>query len=85
MFLAGLEFAFGLAVGLTLFSCIAVLGIIGAELLDRWRKRRQRLLYEAKARALQHVFPQIRGHVVFCFRFRTNDWIATPDKSEHLR
>jgi hypothetical protein len=85
MFLAGLKFALGLVVGLTLISGVAMLGLIGAELFGRWRKRRQRRLYEARSRALLHVMPQIREHAVFCFRFRTDDWIRVRDKSEHLR
>lgn len=85
MFLAGLKFALGLVVGLTFLSGVATLGLIGAELFDRGRKGRQRRLYEAKSRALQHVMPQIRERAVFCFRFRTNDWMRTRDKSEHLR
>jgi len=85
MFLAGFQFALGLLVGLILISAVAMLGLIGAELFDRWRKRRQHRLYEAKSRVLQHVMPQIREHAIFCFRFRTDDWIRLRDKFEHLR
>lgn len=49
MFLAGLKFALDLVVGLTLISGVAMLGIIGAELFDRWRKKHRRLQWEAKA------------------------------------
>jgi hypothetical protein len=62
-----------------------MLGIIGAELFDRLRKRRRRLQWEVKARALHHRTPQFRELAVFCFRFRTDDWILMRDKSKHLQ
>jgi hypothetical protein len=85
MFLAGLQLALGLVVGLTLLSGVAMLAMIGAASFDRWRRERRRLQWEAKARALGRATPQFRERAVFCFRFRTNDWIAAPDKSEYLR
>jgi hypothetical protein len=87
MLFTGLKFALGLAVGLVLLSGFAVLGLIGAELFARWRKKRRHRLWEAKARAPHHdrATPRFRERTVFCFRFRTDDWIPMRDKSEHLR
>ncbi len=56
MFFAGFQFALGLLIGwLTLFSGIAMLGLISVELFDRWRKKRRRLQRKAKAHTLNHA------------------------------
>jgi hypothetical protein len=52
MFLAGLKFALGFVVGLTLFLSVAILALIGAARFDLWRERR-RQLYAPKAHTLQ--------------------------------
>ncbi len=84
MFLLGLKFALGFAAGLSLCSGVFVLALVGAELLAQWRKRRQCGLYAAKARAPQSAMPPIRERAVFCFCFRTNDWIPTRDKTKYV-
>ena len=85
MFLAGLKFALGLVVGLVFLSGIATLGLIGAELFDHWRKKRRHRLWEARVRAHRCAMPQFRERAVFQFRYRSDDWIPTPDKSEYLQ
>ncbi len=85
MFLAGLKLALGLVAGLILLSGVAMLGIIGAELFDRWRKKRRRLQWEVKARALRRVTPQFRERAVFCFCFRTDDWIRSRKETKYPR
>jgi hypothetical protein len=85
MFLAGLKFALGLAVGAVLLSGVAMLGIIGTELFDRWRKKRQHVLWKAKTRVQRGAMPQFRERAVFQFCYRSDDWIPTPDKSEYLQ
>jgi hypothetical protein len=85
MFLAGLKFALGLAVGMPLLLCVAVFALIGMARFDRWLEKRKRLQWEAKTHALRHATPRFRERAVFCFRFRTDDWIATHDKSEYLQ
>jgi hypothetical protein len=84
MFLAGLKFALGLGVGLTLLLSVAVLALIGAARFDLWRERRWRLQWEAKTHALPHATPRFRECTVFCFRFRTGDWEQVPRKTEYL-
>ena len=83
MFLAGLKFALGLMVGLTLFSGVALLGMIGVTLLDHWRKKRRDGLFDAKPTAKPHTVPQIR--VVFRSVYRTDDWIRARGETEYLR
>lgn len=85
MFLAGLKFALGFVTGMSILSGLSLLALAGADLFTHWRKRRRRRLWETRARALRHVMPQIREHAVFCFRFRTDDWIETRDKTKYLR
>jgi hypothetical protein len=85
MFLAGLQFALGLVVGVTFLSGVATLAMIGATLFDRWRKKRRHLQYGAKARALGRATPQFRERAVFCFHFRTDHWLSKSDKTKNLR
>jgi hypothetical protein len=85
MFLAGLKFALGLAAGLVFLSGLGMLGLAGADLSTRWRKKRQRSLWKERARALRHVMPLLRERVVFRFFYRTGDWLPERDKSEHLQ
>jgi len=85
MFLAGLKFALGLVAGLVLLSGVATLGLIGAELFDYWRKKRRRLQWKAKVSTLRRATLQFHERAVFCFRFRTDDWIPMRDKSEYLQ
>jgi hypothetical protein len=85
MFLAGLKFALGVAVGMPLLLCVAAFALIGVARFDCWLERRWRLQWEVKTRALPNATPRFRERAVFCFRFHTDDWIATSDKSEYLR
>lgn len=85
MFVAGLKFALGLVVGWTLLLSVAALALTGAARFDRWREERRRLQWKAKVHALRHGTPQFRERAVFCFHFRTDDWIPTCDKTEHLQ
>jgi len=63
MLLAGLKFAQGLVVRLTILSGVAALGLMGAELFDRrQKKRRQR--WETKARVQRHAMPRFRERAV---------------------
>lgn len=82
MFLAGLKFALGLVLGLTLLSGFATLGLIGAELYDRWRQKYNFCLQKERVRALRHPMPPIR--VSFRFLYRTDDWIAEHHKAKDL-
>ena len=79
MFWAGLKFALGLTVGLTLFSGVALLGMVGVNLLDHWRKKRRDSLCDAKP----HTVPQIRA--IFRSVYRTDDWIRARGETEYLR
>jgi hypothetical protein len=85
MFLAGLIFALGLVVGTTFFVGVAAFALIGAARFDRWRERRRRFQWEAKAHAQLRANPQLREHAVFCFRFRTGDWLSKSGKTEYWR
>lgn len=85
MFLEGLKFALGFVAGMSILSGLLILALAVAELFAHWRKKRRCRLWETKARGLQRVMPQIREHAVFCFRFRTDDWIPTRDKTKYLR
>jgi hypothetical protein len=85
MFLEGLKLALGLVTGLGLFAGILGFVIIGPELFAHWRKKHRRRLWETKACALRRAMPRFRERAVFQFSYRTNDWISTPDKSEHLQ
>ena len=85
MFLAGLKFALGLAVGLVFLSGIAALGLIGVELFDHWRKKRRDRLWEAKVRAHRCAMPQFRERAVFQFCYCSDEWIPTRDKTEYLQ
>lgn len=85
MFLAGLKFALGFAVGMTLLTVSVTLGVIAGERLGRWRTKRCRLQWEAKARVRQRPALRFREGAVFCFHFRTNDWRLETDKSKYLR
>ena len=85
MFLAGLKFALGLIAGMSIFLGMLVLALMGAELFGYWRKKRQRRLDVTNARALKHVMPQIRESAVFCFCFRTDDWLRTRDATKYLQ
>jgi hypothetical protein len=55
MLWAGLKFALGVTVGLTHFSGIALLGMIGVTLLDHWRKKRRGNLCDAKPATKPHT------------------------------
>lgn len=85
MFLEGLKFALGLIVGGFLLTGMFALAIGGAELFAYWRRKRRRPQREAKARALRCATPLLRECAVFHFFYCTEDWIPTPDKSEHLQ
>jgi uncharacterized membrane protein YbaN (DUF454 family) len=85
MFLAGLKFVLAVVVAMPFLLVVAALALIGVARFDRWLERRSRLQWEAKTRALPHATPRFRERAVFCFRFRTDDWIATSDKSEYFR
>jgi hypothetical protein len=85
MFLAGLKFALGLAVGMPLLLCVAAFALIGVARFDRWLERRRRLQWEAKARVSQRTMPRFRERAVFQFFYRSDDWIPVPDKSEHTQ
>lgn len=84
MFLEGLKFGLGLVAGMSVLSVLSLLGIVVVELLSYWQRKRRGRMYVAKTRALQRVTRQIREHAVFCFRFRTDDWIRMRDKTKHL-
>lgn len=84
MFLAGLKFALGLVVGLTLLPGVVILGIVGAVLFDRWRRER-RFRRMAKARDPHRATPRFRERAVFCFRFDADDWKRKRPLSESLR
>jgi predicted ATP-dependent Lon-type protease len=83
MFWAGLKFTLGLTVGLTLFSGLVLLGMIGVTLLDYWRMKRRDSLSDAKPAAKPHTVPQIR--LVFRSAYRTDDWIRVRGETEYLR
>jgi hypothetical protein len=83
VFWAGLKFALGLTVGLTLFSGVALLGMVGVNLLDHWRKKRRDSLCDAKPAAKPHTVPQIRA--IFRSVYRTDDWIRARGETEYLR
>lgn len=85
MFLEGLKFVMGLIVGGFLLTGMLALAIGGAELFVYWRRKRRRPQREAKARALRCATLRLRECAVFHFFYCTEDWIPTPDKSEHLQ
>lgn len=85
MFLAGLEFALGIVAGLTLLLGVATLGIMGAELIDRWRKKQHSLQQEVRILVLRRVMPPDRERAVLCFRFRSDDWLSKSGKTEYLQ
>ena len=85
MFLEGLKFALGFVAGMSVLWVLCLLGIALVELFSYWQRKRRGRMYVAQARALQRVAPQIREHAVYCFRFRTDDWIRMRDKTKHLK
>ncbi len=80
MFLDGLKFALGIIAGISIFSGMFVLALVGAELFALWRRERGRRLYPARTRV-----SQIRERVVFCFHFHTSDWIRMRDETRYPR
>jgi hypothetical protein len=85
MFLAGLKFALGLVAGLSLFAGILISAVIGAELLSCWRKKHRLRLCKTNTRARRRTVPHFQERAVFRSFYRFDDWIPTPDKSEHLQ
>ena len=85
MFLSGLTFALGFIAGMSIFSGMFHLVLAGVDQLVGWQKRRWRRLCTSKVRTPQYVVPQIRERVVFCFRFRTDDWMRMRDETEYRR
>ena len=85
MFISGLEFAVGLVAGVTLLLGVAALGIIGAELIDRWRKKQRSLQQKAKSLVPHCVMPPDRERAVLCFRFRSDDWLSKSSKTEYMQ
>jgi len=65
MFPAGLKFSLGFVAGLTLFSGIAILAFIGAELFTRWRTKRRQRLWRA--------ILQFRERAIFQYFYRSDD------------
>jgi hypothetical protein len=84
MFLAGLKFALGLVVGLSLLSGIATLGIFVTAIFDGWRKKRRGRLWNAKSLAQSSTPLQFRERAVFQLNYRTDDWLLESDKPERL-
>jgi hypothetical protein len=65
MLLAGLKVTQGLVVRLTILSCVAALGLMGAEPFDRRQKKRRRQRWETKARVQRHAMPRFHERAVF--------------------
>lgn len=84
MFLTGMKFALGFIAGLCTFSEIYFLAIVGAAAFSNWQQRRRHRLWRERGGRSQHPAPKFRERAVFCFRFRTDDWITAGKKTEYL-